>query len=70
MVTPHHTPQGRGFDTSLNYFGHGNWMYSNLEWGGSEKNRSDIPSASHAHQYFDLWDTDKVRTRVRTRLVT
>ena len=28
MATPKHTPQGRGYETSLNYFGHGNWMYT------------------------------------------
>ncbi len=39
MATPYHTPQGRGYDTSLNYFGHGNWMYSNAEWGGSETDK-------------------------------
>ena len=45
MATPHHTPHGRGYDTSLNYFGHGNWMWSQREWLGSYHNRSDVPGA-------------------------
>ena len=32
METPTHTPKGRGFDTSLNYFGHGNWAWTEIEW--------------------------------------
>jgi len=35
MATPTHTPKGRGYNSSLNYFGHGNWGWSELEWGGS-----------------------------------
>ena len=35
MATPTHTPHGRGYDSSLNYFGHGNWAWSEGEWGGS-----------------------------------
>jgi len=53
MATPHHTPQGRGYDSSLNYFGHGNWMYSELEWQGSFNHRPDIPE----YGIVDLWDT-------------
>ena len=32
MVTPTHTPHGRGYDSSLGYFGHGNWMWSEQVW--------------------------------------
>ena len=55
MATPHHTPQGRGYDTSLNYFGHANWMYSQREWEGSHNNNTNFPGPG----IVDLWDTDK-----------
>lgn len=54
MVTPTHLPKGRGYDSSLNYFDHGNWMYSHRSWDGSTKNLSNIPEPS----IRDLWDTD------------
>ena len=47
MATPDHTPQGRGFDTSLNYFNHANDYYD--ETAGN-CNKTHI---------VDLWDTDK-----------
>lgn len=47
MATPDHTPQGRGFDTSLNYFNHANDYYT--ETAGS----------CDRTQIVDLWDTDK-----------
>eukprot|EP01062_Namystynia_karyoxenos_P052672 TRINITY_DN422_c0_g2_i3.p1 TRINITY_DN422_c0_g2~~TRINITY_DN422_c0_g2_i3.p1 ORF type:complete len:569 (+),score=189.30 TRINITY_DN422_c0_g2_i3:107-1708(+) len=56
MVTPHHTPQGRGYDTSLNYFGHANWMYSEIEWGFSRHNWTAYPDRAGL---VDFWDTDK-----------
>ena len=65
MVTPKHTPQGRGYDTSLNYFGHGNWMWTEIEWGGSENHRdafpTDMPGEKRAGPtgVVDFWDTDK-----------
>eukprot|EP00965_Chrysotila_dentata_P175388 5788812-Pleurochrysis_carterae.AAC.2 len=55
MATPRHTPRGRGYQTSLNYFGHGNWMWSEAEWGGSESGRADVPQPD----FYDLWDTDR-----------
>jgi len=55
MATPSHTPQGRGYDTSLTYFSHGNWMYSEREWLGSFDHRSDIQQDG----FVDLWDTDR-----------
>ena len=57
MVTPHHTPRGRGYDTSLNYFDHGNWMWTEAAWGGSYNHRGDIPLPTETIVYF--WDTDK-----------
>ena len=46
MATPKHTPQGRGYDTSLNYFEHKNdfWNSKSMQTscGGT----------------YDLWDTD------------
>jgi len=61
MVTPHHTPQGRGYDTSLNYFGHGNWMYSEREWLGSYNHRGSVPGPHEEdpQTIVDFWDTDK-----------
>eukprot|EP00756_Hemistasia_phaeocysticola_P004781 Hpha_TRINITY_DN13003_c0_g1::TRINITY_DN13003_c0_g1_i1::g.69194::m.69194 len=56
MTTPHHTPQGRGYDTALSYFGHANWMWTQHEWGGSRNNMSDIPDRD---ALYDFWDTDK-----------
>ena len=47
MATPDHTPQGRGFGTSLNYFYHANDYYT--ERAGS-CNKTPV---------VDLWDTDK-----------
>lgn len=41
MATPTHTPKGRGYDSSLNYFSHGNWGWSEAEWGGSESHASE-----------------------------
>lgn len=55
MATPHHTPQGRGYDTSLTYFSHGNWMWTEAEWRGSYNNRHDIPNPG----IIDFWDTDR-----------
>merc|ERR1740138_1627290 len=55
MATPSHTPKGRGYDTSLTYFSHGNWMYSEREWLGSFDHRSDLQE----NGIVDFWDTDK-----------
>jgi len=54
MVTPKHTPKGRGYDTSLGYFDHGNWMWSHRSWDGSTRHVSDVPEP----KIKDLWDTD------------
>jgi len=35
MATPRHTPVGRGYNTSLNYFGHGNYQWGMIEWGAN-----------------------------------
>ena len=56
MATPHHTPQGRGYDSSLNYFSHANWMHSQHEWLGSYDHRADVPVEEG---FVDLWDTDR-----------
>lgn len=58
MATPTHTPLGRGFKTSLNYFGHGNWMWSEMEWGGSEDHATEPPQFTPGKSVVDLWDTD------------
>lgn len=56
MVTPRHTPHGRGYDRSLGYFGHGIWGWTQKEWGGSTVNRTTFPDISESNT--DLWDTD------------
>ena len=47
MATPDHTPKGRGFDSSLNYFYHANDYYT-----------EEAGSCSKEH-IVDLWETDK-----------
>eukprot|EP00911_Craspedida_sp_UC1_P001824 UC1_evm1s1395 len=59
MATPTHTPKGRGYETSLNYFGHGNWGWSELEWGGSSAYDPHVPPPADPTGIKDLWDTDK-----------
>lgn len=58
MATPSHTPMGRGYDSSLSYFGHGNWGWTEIEWGGSENNETRVPTESN-DGIVDLWDTDR-----------
>ena len=57
MATPTHTPKGRGYDSSLNYFSHGNWMWTEAAWGGSYHDRGDIPLPTET--IIDFWDTNK-----------
>ena len=47
MATPQHTPQGRGYDTSLGYFEHKNDFWS-------MKSMQTTCSGT-----YDLWDTDR-----------
>jgi arylsulfatase I/J len=47
MATPRHTPQGRGYTTSLNYFEHKNDFYT-------EKSMQTTCTGT-----TDLWDTDQ-----------
>ena len=47
MATPDHTPKGRGFDFSLNYFHHANSYYNETE------------GMCNMTKIVDLWDTDK-----------
>ena len=56
-ASPTHTPHGRGYNTSLNYYGHGNYMWTEIEWGGSKgAGAGTVPTQGT----IDLWDTDKV----------
>eukprot|EP00048_Salpingoeca_helianthica_P005368 m.87064 g.87064 ORF g.87064 m.87064 type:complete len:531 (-) comp13577_c0_seq2:23-1615(-) len=52
-ATPQHTPFGRGYRTSLNYFSHGNWAWTQAAWEGSYVNRTALPVPG----VRDLWDT-------------
>ena len=50
MATPAHTPHGRGYDTSLNFFGHKNDFYS----------QSNIQTCCEEDQsIIDFWRTDR-----------
>jgi arylsulfatase B len=65
MATPKHTPKGRGYDTSLNYFEHKNDYFtqacmqsvccSRLTGQQHQFNREQNDSTI----IYDLWDTDK-----------
>ena len=48
MTTPDHTPKGRGFDSSLNYFHHANGYFNEMERMCNET------------KIVDLWDMDKL----------
>ena len=47
MATPQHTPEGRGFNTSLAYYGHGNDYYT------------EIDGRCKRTQIVDLWSNGK-----------
>ena len=50
MATPAHTPHGRGYDTSLNYFSHKNDFYS----------QSNMQTCcEHDQTIIDFWRTDR-----------
>ena len=57
MASPVMTPHGRGYDTALSYFSHGNWGWTQAEWRGSTVNRSTIPT-DPVPGIIDLYDTD------------
>jgi arylsulfatase A-like enzyme len=59
MATPTHIPKGRGYSTSLNFFSHGNWMWTEDVWVGSTVNASRPPKCVLNNGCArDLWDTD------------
>lgn len=68
MATPKHTPKGRGYDTSLNYFAHKNdfWTQECMQSVCCKKWMED----DHGHgnrdgddmTIYDLWDTDRGAT--------
>jgi hypothetical protein len=60
MATPVHVPHGRGYTTSLNYFGHGNYQWGMVEWGADRSSRDSGHTPSANGEFVrDLWDTDK-----------
>lgn len=68
MATQRHTPAGRGYHTALNYFGHGNYQWGQIEWGanggghaGNTVPPSD-PKGDNASLPRDLWDFDRPAT--------
>jgi arylsulfatase B len=60
MATPTHTPHGRGYNSTLNYFGHGNYQWGMVEWGANKAGRESghTPSADGAN-IRDFYDTDR-----------
>jgi arylsulfatase B len=54
-ATPHHTPFGRNYSTALNYFGHGNYQWGELEWNGNFRDLwlNDKPAAALANASRD-----------------
>jgi arylsulfatase B len=65
MATQRHTPAGKGYQTALNYFGHGNYQWGQIEWGangGGNAGNTEPPSdprGDNASLPRDLWDFDK-----------
>jgi arylsulfatase I/J len=60
MATPQHTPQGRGFDTSIGYFNHDNDMY---HYNVTDQTLIWYPQQCETDKYagrgwIDLWRTD------------
>ena len=49
MASPVMTPHGRGYDTALSYFSHGNWGWTQAEWGTwcSSAKRENISFVLH-----------------------
>ena len=45
MASPVMTPHGRGYDTALSYFSHGNWGWTQAEWG-------TYFSSAHSYSHF------------------
>lgn len=65
MKTPNHIPLGRGFNSALSYFEHGNWMYSFSTWEGSYNRASEIPKCKPEKGCFtDLWYNDGPATEL------
>ena len=58
MATPTHTPHGRGYNTTLIYYGHGNYQWGMVEWGKGPKGGNTTPPADGSY-IRDFWDTDK-----------
>jgi arylsulfatase I/J len=54
MATPDHTPQGRGYASSLNYFQHANDYWTSID-GQCKVNKTTNVTTP----IVDLWDTDK-----------
>lgn len=70
MATPTHTPKGRGYETSLNYFGHGNYQWGQIEWGqggGGKSGRTVEPDPHDPKFLRDLWDTDEPAVALSNR---
>ena len=55
MATPDHTPRGRGYQTSLNYYHHVNDAWTSVAWSDKTCAGQDI---------IDLWATDGPATGV------
>ncbi|CAB9512028.1 Arylsulfatase I [Seminavis robusta] len=65
MATPKHTPKGRGYDTSLNYFEHKNDFFTQACMQSvcckhhMQQQNSEGAMNNNQSTIYDLWDTDK-----------
>lgn len=69
-ATPTHIPHGRGYNTSLAYFGHGNYQWGQIEWGqgGGGNSNLTVPPSPYDPQFIkDLWDTDRPANALSNR---
>eukprot|EP00912_Choanoflagellata_sp_UC4_P001166 UC4_evm1s728 len=51
-ATPKHTPYGRNYSSALNYFGHGNYQWGEMEWNGNQRDfwLDDKPAVELANE--------------------
>ena len=57
MGTPQHTPEGRGFDSSLVYFHHANDYFTREEAACAVNSSTDPESKPKKAKIVDLWDS-------------
>jgi len=69
MASYKQIPVGRGYESSLNFFSHGNWMWTEDVWIGSLINASRPPDCLLERGCArDLWDTNKPANKLNGTL--